>query len=69
MTVDQAVRRVVAAWLDPGPHPRYHHQWQRRLLAEWPVLGEAVRNLARLTFPKEVDLCEWRQEWRQEYDN
>ena len=43
---DPWVRAVIDAWKVEGPSPTLHRRAQRKLLAEWPVLAEAVRALA-----------------------
>lgn len=37
--------RVLAAWAEPGPYPRYHRRAQERLRKEWPTLAIALEQL------------------------
>lgn len=41
-----AIEAVAKAWNDPGNHPAYHREWQKRLQVEWPTLAAAVAKLA-----------------------
>ncbi len=45
--VESAVRRVVAAWRDPGPFPPMHGRALADLRRDWPALATAVEQLAR----------------------
>lgn len=33
------------AWLNEGPVPKYHRDWQDRLHREWPTLAAALDSL------------------------
>lgn len=47
VNVDQYIEQLLAAWNDPGPHPAYHAEWQRRLQQEWPPLYQAILGIKR----------------------
>ena len=40
--LQEAVDRVLAAILDPGPHPRHHYRVWFELQAAWPTLTVAL---------------------------
>jgi hypothetical protein len=37
-----AVRKVINAWINPGPVPFYHVLMKQKLKKEWPVLHDAI---------------------------
>lgn len=47
MTRDEKLLKAVArAWNVVGANPHYHHEQQKRLIRDWPVLAEAVQAVA-----------------------
>jgi len=41
------VEKVVKAWTETGPQPRYHEEAKIRLRRSWPILGRALDELAK----------------------
>jgi len=42
----RAARAVIDAWFVPGPRPDIHAQAKRDLYLKWPVLAQAIIQLA-----------------------
>lgn len=42
-----AIEAVVAAWINPGPHPHWHKYRQRDVRESMPVLALALDRLAK----------------------
>jgi len=45
---NEAVRRVVEAWVVEGSQPTFHHHQIMMLEKNWPTLAEAVKMLVRV---------------------
>lgn len=46
MSKDDDAAEVVAAWTDKGSNPQFHEAYQRELRRNWPILADALDNLA-----------------------
>lgn len=43
---EKAIRNVIRAWTKAGWRPDYHHAMQATLHQKWPVLADALEDLA-----------------------
>lgn len=42
-----AVEKLVEVWAEPGPHPEYHERIKAEVRALFPLLYDAVEDVAR----------------------
>jgi len=43
----ELIERLIRAWNDAGPFPKYHQEAKRNLRIEWPALAEAIDAIDR----------------------
>lgn len=47
MTHEESYTAIMAAWMNPGPHPGYHRAMQAEVHRTMPVLAAALERAAR----------------------